>query len=83
MSPAASSFLDIDPGFCSGLAYKIYIRGGPSVYVNHVKAAPYVRSVDCVFAYFCTLDNDSECPMDYETSLLPNVIPSHFQTQHK
>ncbi len=38
-------------------------------------AVPYVRSVSRVFAYFYTLDDDLECPMDYETSLLPKVFP--------
>ncbi len=32
--------------------------------------APYVRSGH-VFANFYTLDDDSERPMDYDTSLLP------------
>ncbi len=36
--------------------------------------APYVRNVDHVFAYLYTLDDDSERPMDYETSLLPKVF---------
>ncbi len=40
-----------------------------------VIAAPYVRSVGHVFAYLYTLDDDSERPMDYETSLLPNIFP--------
>ncbi len=40
-----------------------------------VIVAPYVRSVGHVFAYLYTLDNDSECPMDYETSVLPKVFP--------
>ncbi len=34
-----------------------------------------VKSVGHVFAYLYTLDDDSERPMDYETSLLPNVFP--------
>ncbi len=41
-----------------------------------VKVAPYVRSVGHVFAYLYTIDDDSEHPMDYETSLLPKVFPS-------
>ncbi len=36
--------------------------------------APYVKSVSHVFAYIYTLDDDSECPIDYETSLLPNIF---------
>ncbi len=36
-----------------------------------------VKSVGHVFAYLYTLDDDSERPMDYETSLLPNVFPQH------
>ncbi len=36
-----------------------------------VIVAPYVTSVGNVFAYL------SERPMDYETSLLPKVFPSH------
>ncbi len=40
-----------------------------------VIAAPYVRSVGHVFAYLYSLDDDSECPMDYEISLLPTVFP--------
>ncbi len=39
-----------------------------------VIAAPYVRSVGRFFAYICTLDDDSERPMDNETSLLPKVV---------
>ncbi len=47
-----------------------------------VIVATYVRSVGHIFAYLITLDDDSECPMDYETSLLPerfscNVISNH------
>ncbi len=40
-----------------------------------VIVAPYVKSVGHVFAYLYTLDDDSERPMDYETSLLPKVFP--------
>ncbi len=40
----------------------------------HVIVAPYVRSVGHVFAYLYILDDDSECPMDYETSLLPKTF---------
>ncbi len=40
-----------------------------------VIAASYVRRVGHVFAYLYTLDDDLECPMDYETSLLPKVFP--------
>ncbi len=47
----------------------------PSKPVDRVIVAPYVGSVDHVFAYLYTLDEDLECPMDYETSLLPNVFP--------
>ncbi len=39
-----------------------------------VIATRYVRSVGYVFAYLYTLDADSECPMDYETTLLPKVF---------
>ncbi len=46
-----------------------------SVVCYHVIVAPYVRSVGHVFGYLCTLDDDSECTMDYETSLLPKVFP--------
>ncbi len=42
---------------------------------NLVIVAPYVRSVGHVFAYLYTLDDDSERPMDCETSLLPKVFP--------
>ncbi len=64
--------------FCSGLAYEIYSRDGPSTYVYcvvcyHVIVAPYIRSVGHVFAYLYTVDDYSERPMDYETSLLPKV----------
>ncbi len=45
-----------------------------------VIVAPYVRSVSHVFAYLYTLDDDSERPMDYETSLQPKVFP--FFTVH-
>ncbi len=64
---------------CSGLAYEIYSGGGPStcIYcvVYYVIVAPYVRSVGHVFAYLYTLDDDLECPMDYETSSIPNDFP--------
>ncbi len=40
-----------------------------------VIVAQYVRSVGHVFAHLYTLDDDSERPMDYETSLLPNGFP--------
>ncbi len=65
---------------CSGLAYEVYSEGGPSTYVYcvvcyRVTVAPYVRSVGHIFAYLYTLDDDVECPMDCETSLLPNVFP--------
>ncbi len=43
-----------------------------------VIVAPYVRSVGHVFAYRYTLDDDSECPMDYETSLLPKWVSSEY-----
>ncbi len=39
-----------------------------------VIVASYIRSVCHVFAYLYTLDDDSERPVDYETSLLPNVF---------
>ncbi len=45
-----------------------------------VIAAPYVRSVGDVFAYIYTLDVNSERPMDYETSLLPNVFLCIFNS---
>ncbi len=66
---------------CSGLSYEIYSGGGPSTYVYCVVCyrmivAPYVRSVGHVFAYLYTLYDDSECPMDYETSLLPKAFPT-------
>ncbi len=78
-----STFYDryCNPGqIMSGLAYEIYSGGGPSTYVYcvvcyHLMVAPYVRSVGHVFAYLYTLDDDSERPMDYETSLLPKVFP--------
>ncbi len=41
-----------------------------------VIVAPCVRSVGHVFAYLYTLDDDSERPMDYETSLLPKDFPN-------
>ncbi len=61
------------------ILYEICSGGGPSTYVYSlicycVIVAPYVRSVGHVFAYLYTLDDDSERPMDYETSLLPKVL---------
>ncbi len=41
-----------------------------------VIASPYLSSVGHVFAYFYALVEDSKRPMDYETSLLPNVFPT-------
>ncbi len=50
----------------------------------HVIVAPYVRSVGHVYAYLYTLDDDSECPMDYEISLLPKVfLYNHLQNLTK
>ncbi len=46
----------------------------------HVIVAPYVRSVGHVFAYLYTLDDDSERPMDNETSLHPKVFPNDILT---
>ncbi len=40
-----------------------------------VIVAPYVRRVGHVFSYLYTLDDDSERPMDYKTSLLTKVFP--------
>ncbi len=37
--------------------------------------APCATSIGHVFAYLYTLDDDSERPMDYNTSLLPTVFP--------
>ncbi len=80
-SPAASSVSWYQScHVCSGLAYKMYSGGGPSLYVYcvvcyRVIVAPYVRSIGCVFAYPFILDDNSERPMDYETSLLPKVFP--------
>ncbi len=37
-------------------------------------SSPYVRSVDHMFAFLYTLDEDSERPMDYESSLLRTVL---------
>ncbi len=50
-----------------GLTYEIYSGGSPSTYVYcvvyyRVIAAPYVRSVGCVFALSYTLVDNSECP---------------------
>ncbi len=86
LSPAASSVSWYWSCLvCSGLAYEIYSGGGSSTYVYcvvcyHVIVVPYVRSVGHVFAYLYTLDDDSECPMDYETSLLPKIFPSQVMT---
>ncbi len=63
---------------CSGLAYEIYSGGGPSMYTYCVvcyHVTPYVRSIVHVFTYLYNLDDDSERPMDYETSLLPKIFP--------
>ncbi len=82
LSPSASSVSWYQScHLCSGLAYEIYSGGGPSTYVYcvvcyRVIVAPYVRSVGHVFAYIYTLDDDSEHPMDYETSLFLNIFPS-------
>ncbi len=59
--------------------YEIYSGGGPSMYIYCVVCYPvivasYVRSVGHVFAYLYTLDDNSQRPMDYETSLLPNLF---------
>ncbi len=87
MSPAASSVSWYRSCLvCSGLAYEIYSGGGPSTYVYcvvcyRVIVALYVRSVGHVFAYLDTLDDNSERPMDYETSLLPKVFLSSI-SQH-
>ncbi len=70
---------------CSLLTYEIYGGGCPSTYVYcvvcyRVIVAPYIRSVGHVFTYLYTLDDNSERPMDYETSLFPKVFPlDHIQ----
>ncbi len=80
LSPAASRVSWYRFCFvCCGLAYEIYCGGGPSMYVYwvlcyHVIRAPYVRSVGHVFAYHYTLADDLECPIIYETSLLPKFV---------
>ncbi len=63
----------------SGLTYQIYSGGCPSTYVYcvvcyRVIAAGYVKKC-CVFAHCYTLADNSECPMDYELSLLPKICP--------
>ncbi len=68
---------------CSGIAYKIYSGGGPSMYMYcvvcyRVIVASYIRSVGHVFTYLYTLGDDSERPMNYETSLLPKVFFFHI-----
>ncbi len=74
LSPAASSVSGYRSCLvCFGLAYEIYSAGVPSMYVYcvvcyRVIVAPYVRSVGHVFAYLYTLDDNSERPMDCETS---------------
>ncbi len=84
LSPATSSFSWYWSCLvCSGLAYAIYSVGGPSIYVcclvcYHVIVAPCIRSVGHIFACLYALDDDSELPMDYETSLLPKGFPSYL-----
>ncbi len=74
--------LDIDPAFLFWTCtWNIQWRWFLYLYIYcvvcyRVIVAPYVRSVGHVFAYLYTLDDDSECYMDYETSLLPKVFPS-------
>ncbi len=41
-----------------------------------------LRSVGYVVAYRYTLDDDSERPMDYETSLLPRVWSLMYHYNH-
>ncbi len=38
-------------------------------------AVQYVTSAGQLYVYLYTLDDDSEHPMDYETSLLPKAFP--------
>ncbi len=72
LSPAASSDSWYRSCFvCSVLAYEIYSGDGPFTYVYcvvcyRVIAAAYVRRVNHIFAYLYTLDDDSECPFDYQ-----------------
>ncbi len=79
--------LDIDL-VCSGLANEIYRGGGPSMYVYCVVCycvivAPYVKSVSHIFVYLYTLEDNSECPMDYEISLLPKVVHTYWPIKLK
>ncbi len=65
--------------YVSGLTYVILSRGGPSMYVYFVvcfcmKTASYVRGVVVSLHTVHTLDDDLECPFDYELSLLPNLL---------
>ncbi len=72
--------LDIDAFFCLFRTSIWNIQWRWSLYVRILcglfscDSSPYVRSAGHVFAYLYTLDDDSECPMDYETSLLPKVF---------
>ncbi len=72
--------LDIDPVlFVLDLQIKYTVEVIPLhtyiVWFVIVMVAPFVRSVGHVFAYLYTLDDNSECPMDFATSLLPKVFP--------
>ncbi len=39
----------------------------------HVIASPYVRSVSHVFGYSCTIDDDSDRPMDYSLTFFLSI----------
>ncbi len=67
--------------FVLNLQWNIQWRWSLSTYVYcvvcyRVIVAPYIRSVGHVFANLYTLDDDSERPMNCDTSLLPKVFPS-------
>ncbi len=76
--------LDIDPVL---LVLELHMKYTVELYVCIVcgllscDSNLYVRSVGHVFAYLYTFDDDLECPMDYETSLLLNVFPPCLQWQ--
>ncbi len=67
-------------GFCKNIlfgqttTYQSVLFPTYCVVCYRMIVAPYVRSVGHVFAYLYTLDDNSDRPIDYETSLLPKVF---------
>ncbi len=60
----------------SGIAYELHSGSGPSTYIHCMVCyrSPISKKCCHIFTHHYTLDNDSECSMDYDLSLLLKVF---------